>query len=65
MMILMGSNLLFAMQDEFVRAAAWIYRATQGNWYLEYVSQSNPGGARGSLSWDDKYVSQVLISKVN
>ncbi|KAL3506284.1 hypothetical protein ACH5RR_031666 [Cinchona calisaya] len=51
-------------EDELVWAAAWIHKATNDKFYLDYIIRSNPGGARGSFSWDDKHVgTQVLIAK--
>lgn len=53
------------VQDELVWAAAWLYRATNDQTYLDYLGSANTGGTRNEFSWDDKYTgAQVLVSKV-
>ncbi|XP_062088626.1 endoglucanase 13-like [Humulus lupulus] len=53
-------------QDEMLWAAAWLYRATSKQEYLDYLSSSSDsGGVRTTFSWDDKYVgAQVLVAKL-
>ncbi|XVF41372.1 hypothetical protein PTKIN_Ptkin01aG0275200 [Pterospermum kingtungense] len=53
-------------EDELLWAAAWLYRATSEQTYLDYLSGTgNTGGTRTQFSWDDKYVgAQVLASKL-
>uniref|UniRef100_A0A803LRV7 Endoglucanase n=1 Tax=Chenopodium quinoa TaxID=63459 RepID=A0A803LRV7_CHEQI len=57
-------------QDELLWAAAWLYRATNKEHYLQYVVQNaasmgGTGWAVKEFSWDNKYVNvQVLLSKI-
>nr|XP_027187106.1 endoglucanase 14-like [Cicer arietinum] len=53
-------------KDELLWAAAWLYRATNMNKYLDYLgSAGDIGGARTTFSWDDKYVgAQILVAKL-
>lgn len=59
------------VQDELLWAAAWLYQATNDNYYLDYLS--NNGDALGGtgwgmteFGWDVKYAGvQVLASKVS
>ncbi|GAB4842798.1 hypothetical protein Ancab_012776 [Ancistrocladus abbreviatus] len=56
--------------DELLWAAAWLYRATGNNYYLQYavdnaVSMGGTGCAVRMFSWDNKYAGlQILLSKV-
>lgn len=51
-------------------AAAWLYRATDDEYYLKYVVDnavymSGTGWAVKEFSWDNKYAGvQILLSKV-
>ncbi|KAL9230990.1 hypothetical protein vseg_006268 [Gypsophila vaccaria] len=52
-------------QDELLWAAAWLYRASRGSKYANYVS-SNKGWSQAisEFSWDNKYAGvQILLSK--
>ncbi|CAH8354123.1 unnamed protein product [Eruca vesicaria subsp. sativa] len=53
-------------QDELLWAAAWLYRATKKDTYLNYLNEaSNTGGPRTVFSWDDKFLgAQVLVAKL-
>ncbi|KAM6586101.1 hypothetical protein CsatB_013103 [Cannabis sativa] len=53
-------------QDEMLWAAAWLYKATSKQQYLDYISSSSDsGGLRTAFSWDDKYVgAQVLVANL-
>lgn len=53
-------------QDEMLWAAAWLYRASGDQVYLDYLSKAgNTGGTRSSFDWDDKFVgAQTLVAKV-
>jgi hypothetical protein len=58
------------LQDELLWGAAWLYKATSDNAYLNYLI-GNREGMEGSLmmgtifGWDSKYAGfQVLLSKV-
>ncbi|GLT92859.1 hypothetical protein SLE2022_106720 [Rubroshorea leprosula] len=53
-------------EDELLWAAAWLYRATNGKPYLDFLNAAgNTGGTRTTFSWDDKYVgAQVLVAKL-
>ncbi|CAI9096960.1 OLC1v1033234C3 [Oldenlandia corymbosa var. corymbosa] len=56
--------------DELLWAAAWLYRATDNEYYLKYVvnnavSMGGTGWAVKEFSWDNKYAGvQILLSKV-
>ena len=55
--------------DELVWGAAWLYKATGDDAYLEkakqYYSQFNLGGQTGVFSWDDKTVGvHALMSEL-
>ncbi|XP_057247763.1 endoglucanase 5 [Beta vulgaris subsp. vulgaris] len=56
--------------DELLWAAAWLYRATNNNYYLQYASYNaadlgGTGNAVKMFSWDNKYAGlQVLLAKV-
>nr|CAD1821123.1 unnamed protein product [Ananas comosus var. bracteatus] len=56
--------------DELLWAAAWLYEATNDQYYLNYVSQNaasfgGTGWAVTEFSWDNKYAGvQVLLTKV-
>ncbi|KAK1296960.1 Endoglucanase 5 [Acorus calamus] len=56
--------------DELLWAAAWLFEATDDQYYLKYVVEnSEPMGGTGwavrEFSWDNKYAGlQVLLSKV-
>ncbi|GAB4842799.1 hypothetical protein Ancab_012777 [Ancistrocladus abbreviatus] len=56
-------------QDELLWAAAWLYRATDNDYYLKYVmnnaaSMGGTGWAVREFSWDNKYAGlQILLSK--
>ncbi|GAB2233582.1 hypothetical protein Droror1_Dr00002808 [Drosera rotundifolia] len=56
--------------DELLWAAAWLYRATEKEYYLNYVVQNaaslgGTGWAVREFSWDNKYAGvQILLSKV-
>ncbi|RVX03077.1 Endoglucanase 13 [Vitis vinifera] len=51
-------------EDELVWAAAWLYRATNDQTYVNYLGSANTGGTRSEFSWDDKYTgAQVLVAK--
>ncbi|KAK9274534.1 hypothetical protein L1049_021783 [Liquidambar formosana] len=56
--------------DELLWAAAWLYRATNDEYYLKYVvdnavSMGGTGWAVREFSWDNKYAGvQILLSKV-
>ena len=58
------------VQDELLWAAAWLYRATNKDYYLKYVVQNaesmgGTGWAVKEFSWDNKYAGlQILLSKV-
>lgn len=57
-------------QDELVWGAAWLYKATGENGYLQYLIRNGNalGGTRvtvKSFSWDNKYAgAQVLLAQV-
>ncbi|XP_023642488.1 endoglucanase 14 [Capsella rubella] len=53
-------------EDELLWAAAWLHRATNDQYYLNYITHaSNSGGPRTVFSWDDKFVgAQVLVAKL-
>ncbi|GMH11922.1 hypothetical protein Nepgr_013763 [Nepenthes gracilis] len=68
-----GSSQFYAssgFEDELLWAAAWLYRATQKDYYLQYVvknaaSMGGTGWAVREFSWDNKYAGvQILLSKV-
>ncbi|OAY37446.1 endoglucanase 5 [Manihot esculenta] len=56
--------------DELLWAAAWLYRATDDEYYLKYVVDnavymSGTGWAVKEFSWDNKYAGvQILLSKI-
>lgn len=56
--------------DELLWAAAWLYRATNNDYYLQYsvtnaVEFGGTGNAVKIFSWDNKYAGlQILLSKV-
>ncbi|CAI9773762.1 unnamed protein product [Fraxinus pennsylvanica] len=56
--------------DELLWAAAWLYRATNEEYYLKYVvdnavSLGGTGWAVREFSWDNKYAGvQILLTKV-
>ncbi|KAL7163109.1 hypothetical protein ACSBR2_039245 [Camellia fascicularis] len=56
--------------DELLWAAAWLFRATNDEYYLKYVadnaaSMGGTGWAVKEFSWDNKYAGvQILLSKV-
>ncbi|KMT02637.1 hypothetical protein BVRB_9g203180 [Beta vulgaris subsp. vulgaris] len=57
-------------QDELLWSAAWLYRATNKDYYLKYVVQNaaymgGTGWAVKEFSWDNKYAGvQILLSKI-
>ncbi|KAJ8632987.1 hypothetical protein MRB53_026323 [Persea americana] len=53
-------------EDELLWAAAWLYRASGDQVYLDYLSKAgNTGGTRSSFDWDDKFVGvQTLVAKL-
>lgn len=59
------------VQDELLWAAAWLYRATNNRYYLNYLGNNgNPMGGTGwdmtEFSWDVKYAGvQTLVAKVH
>ncbi|KAL5983073.1 hypothetical protein ACLOJK_017153 [Asimina triloba] len=61
---------LFMLKDELLWAAAWLYQATDDEYYLKYVvdNAANMGGtgwAVREFSWDNEYAGlQVLLAKV-
>ncbi|XP_065866470.1 endoglucanase 5 [Euphorbia lathyris] len=56
--------------DELLWAAAWLYRATNEEYYLKYVIDNavymgGTGWAVKEFSWDNKYAGvQILLSKI-
>ncbi|KAL8150386.1 hypothetical protein V2J09_020194 [Rumex salicifolius] len=56
--------------DELLWAAAWLYKATNENYYLNYLganaeSMGGTGWAMTEFGWDVKYAGvQVLVSKI-
>ena len=58
------------LQDELLWAATWLFRATNDEYYLKYVSDNaasmgGTGWAVREFSWDNKYARvQILLSKV-
>jgi endoglucanase len=58
------------VQDELLWAAAWLYEATEDEYYLEYLARNGDamGGTGWSINqfgWDVKYPGvQVLAAKV-
>ncbi|KAL5537642.1 hypothetical protein UlMin_044314 [Ulmus minor] len=56
--------------DELLWAAAWLYRATNEEFYLKYVIDNavymgGTGWAMKEFSWDNKYAGvQILLSKI-
>ncbi|KAL3818654.1 hypothetical protein ACJIZ3_004559 [Penstemon smallii] len=56
--------------DELLWAATWLYRATNDEYYLKYVTDNcvalgGTGWAVKEFSWDNKYAGiQILLSKV-
>ncbi|GFZ21342.1 glycosyl hydrolase 9C1 [Actinidia rufa] len=56
--------------DELLWAATWLFRATNDEYYLKYVSDNaasmgGTGWAVREFSWDNKYAGvQILLSKV-
>ncbi|CAA0812132.1 Endoglucanase 18 [Striga hermonthica] len=54
-------------QDELIWAAAWLYRASGNNTYLNYVS-TNKGWSQAvnEFSWDNKFAgAQILLAKAS
>ncbi|KAL6594609.1 hypothetical protein ACP70R_048347 [Stipagrostis hirtigluma subsp. patula] len=53
-------------EDELLWAAAWLYVATGGEEYKDYIAGAgNGGGVRPMFSWDDKFVgAQALVAKL-
>ncbi|KAH9775347.1 Endoglucanase 20 [Citrus sinensis] len=54
-------------QDELLWAAAWLYKASEDNKYLDYVL-SNQGWSQvvSEFSWDNKFAgAQMLLAKVD
>ena len=57
-------------QDELLWAAAWLYKATNDPYYLDYlgVNGDSMGGTSWTMTefgWDVKYAGvQVLVAKV-
>ncbi|CAA7402627.1 unnamed protein product [Spirodela intermedia] len=55
--------------DELLWAAAWMYQATNDQYYLDYLGENGDamggtGWAMGEFGWDVKYVgAQLLVSK--
>ena len=58
------------MKDELLWAAAWLYKATNDQYYLDYLGRNGDslGGTSWAITefgWDVKYAGvQVLVSKV-
>ncbi|KAJ9178682.1 hypothetical protein P3X46_010546 [Hevea brasiliensis] len=57
--------LVHAKQDELLWAAAWLYRATDDEYYLKYVVDnalymSGTGWAVKEFSWDNKYAGGLM-----
>ena len=58
------------LQDELLWAAAWLYQATDENYYLDYLANNadefgGTGWAITEFGWDVKFAGvQVLASKV-
>lgn len=65
------TSLYLLMKDELLWAAAWLYLATNDQYYLKYVvdnavSLGGTGWAVTEFSWDNKYAGlQVLLTKVH
>lgn len=59
------------IQDELLWAAAWLYQATNNQYYLNYLgnngdSMGGTGWSMTEFSWDVKYAGvQTLVAKVN
>lgn len=57
---------LYAIKDELLWAATWLYKASGDNNYLSYVL-TNQGWSQpaSEFSWDNKFVgAQTLLVKV-
>lgn len=58
------------MKDELLWAAAWLYKATDEEYYLEYLGYNGDalggtGWAMTEFGWDVKYAGvQTLVAKV-
>jgi hypothetical protein len=61
---------LYAEQDELLWAAAWLYQASNNQYYLDYLgrngdSMGGTGWQMTEFSWDVKYPGvQTLVAKV-
>lgn len=61
----------YCAQDELLWSAAWLYEATNEEYYLNYLGNNGEalggtGWAMREFGWDVKYAgAQVLVSKVN
>lgn len=61
---------LQTVQDELLWASAWLYKATNDQYYLSYLARNadalgGTGWAMTEFGWDVKYAGvQVLVSKV-
>lgn len=58
-------------QDELLWAAAWLYKATNNGYYLNYLGKNGDslggtGWSMNEFSWDVKYAGvQTLVAKVH
>lgn len=58
------------LQDELLWAAAWLYQASNNQYYLDYLgrngdSMGGTGWGMTEFSWDVKYAGvQTLVAKV-
>lgn len=58
------------MQDELLWAAAWLYQASNNQYYLDYLgrngdSMGGTGWTMTEFGWDVKYAGvQTLVAKV-
>lgn len=61
---------MMQLQDELLWAAAWLYKATNNYYYLNYLgnngnSLGGTGWAMTEFGWDVKYAGvQTLVAKV-
>lgn len=72
-MLLLNLHLviILILKDELLWAAAWLYEATNDDYYLKYVVDNavymgGTGWSVKEFSWDNKYAGvQILLTKVS
>lgn len=63
--------IILIFKDELLWAAAWLYEATNDEYYLKYVVDNavylgGTGWSAKEFSWDNKYAGvQILLTKVS